>query len=1024
MNLKFDAFSAPKSGSGATLLKFAAIDPNTGLTSSSLEVRFVGTGFTYNNSTGALTGQINQIVYHDGTSALHTITLDTSIAATSAADVTAWLAQVTTIESDLATLPSAPTFTSIGGLQDFGTLSDATSIYDGAALARVALLNGSTVVGWYEFLGSSLQQYMSTDSASISAVRLLSADGSTVVSTKDYSADPLSFSYFSYALGLSHDDLAIYLMRGNDTLVGTENDLTDSIFGDDVIDAGIGNDTITGATGGSDTVSIDTANEAMKVVLNEGSTDGYIRTIAAVSGGAVLKDIENIYGSRFGGDDLTGNSGANVMFGGVDGARDTLRGGLGNDTYILGADTETTVVSGVTVQGTVDNVVDTGGTDTILSSITRSLGGYTDIEVLTLTGANNINGTGNAKANTINGNTGNNVIRGDGVSDVAAADTMVGGNGNDTYYVNHASDVVTEATGASTGTDIVYAKVSYTLTAGAYVETLSAENTAGTSTISLTGNEQVQLIIGDKGVNTLNGGADSLADTLRGGAGNDIYVLDNRTTDIIDESATQSVGGYYDTIKSTISRDLADFTGIEFITLTGSGDADAIGNAVANKLVGNDGKNLLKGLAGSDTLTGGAGIDTFYWDNNGTDKVTDYVDGTDKIDVSGLGITEFETIAQLLATTTTGAKIERKVNNTAWSIELLGINKSVIGASDFVFSTSTTGVSVSGFSGVDHLFGSDGNDTISGGASGDKLFGQAGADKLDGGTGADTMFGGTGNDTYVFDATSDTLVDTGGTDTIQTAVSIDLSKYTALIHVENLQTTNAAGTTGLLLTGNDDVNVITGNDGANKIDGKGGADTLSGNGGNDSYYIDNSGDAITAELSTDGAADRVYTTVNYAIGAGDYIEYLQTAVPTGTTTLTLTGNSIDQTIIGNNGVNHIDGLGGNDTLTGSGGSDNFLFTTTLNASTNVDKITDFNSLLDTIKLDNAVMSGLGSTLGTLASGKFYVGTAAHDLDDRIIYNKLTGTLTYDSNGSGAGGATVFAILTTKPTLTNADFVVI
>ena len=42
----------------------------------------------------------------------------------------------------------------------------------------------------------------------------------------------------------------------------------------------------------------------------------------------------------------------------------------------------------------------------------------------------------------------------------------------------------------------------------------------------------------------------------------------------------------------------------------------------------------------------------------------------------------------------------------------------------------------------------------------------------------------------------------------------------------------------------------------------------------------------------------------------------------------------------------------------------------------------------------------------------------------IIYNSATGELTYNSNGNAAGGAFKFATLTTKPTITNADFVVI
>ena len=69
------------------------------------------------------------------------------------------------------------------------------------------------------------------------------------------------------------------------------------------------------------------------------------------------------------------------------------------------------------------------------------------------------------------------------------------------------------------------------------------------------------------------------------------------------------------------------------------------------------------------------------------------------------------------------------------------------------------------------------------------------------------------------------------------------------------------------------------------------------------------------------------------------------------------------------------------------------------------------------------MPALGAA-GQLAAAKFFVGAAAHDADDRIVYNKTTGVLSYDSNGNLGGGAVQLAILTTKPTLTFADFLVI
>jgi Ca2+-binding RTX toxin-like protein len=93
---------------------------------------------------------------------------------------------------------------------------------------------------------------------------------------------------------------------------------------------------------------------------------------------------------------------------------------------------------------------------------------------------------------------------------------------------------------------------------------------------------------------------------------------------------------------------------------------------------------------------------------------------------------------------------------------------------------------------------------------------------------------------------------------------------------------------------------------------------------------------------------------------------------------------------------------------------------------NVDRITDFSTAYDTIRLDNAVMPGLGSHLDTLFSTSFWKSTTglAHDGNDRIIYETDTGWLNYDSNGSAAGGAVHIAKLAPNLGLTHADFLVI
>jgi Ca2+-binding RTX toxin-like protein len=285
-------------------------------------------------------------------------------------------------------------------------------------------------------------------------------------------------------------------------------------------------------------------------------------------------------------------------------------GGQGNDTYTVDS------------LGDVVTESDLIGIDTILSSTTYTLG--VNVENLTLTGPNAINGKGNSLANLLTGNDADNNLDGD-----TGLDTMVGGKGNDIYTVDTVGEVVTENAGNEYGVaDTVLSSITYTLVAN--VENLTL---TGALAINGIGNSSNNRLIGNGANNSLNGGAG--ADTMIGGAGNDTYTV-NQPGDIV----TESTGEGTDKVLSSLSFTLGE--NVENLTLTNAAAVNGTGNSLNNTIIGNSNNNILRGMAGNDILTGGAGQDIFVFDTtpNATsnmDIITDFTPGTDTIQLENTG---------------------------------------------------------------------------------------------------------------------------------------------------------------------------------------------------------------------------------------------------------------------------------------------------------------------------------------------------------------------------------------------------
>lgn len=277
-----------------------------------------------------------------------------------------------------------------------------------------------------------------------------------------------------------------------------------------------------------------------------------------------------------------------------------------------------------------------------------------------------------------------------------------------------------------------------------------------------------------------------------------------------------------------------------------------------------------------------------------------------------------------------------------------------------------------------------GNDSLTGNAGRDKLYGFGGNDTINGGANADTMVGGQGNDVYLVNTATDVVVELAGqgTDLIKSTVSYSLvdtdGAGSSGGNVEKLTLTGSAAINAI---GNNLNNILTGNSANNQISGLNGNDKLSGNGGNDTLFGGNGKDTMQGGQGNDFLFDDP----------------------------------------------------GKDLFTGGGGMDFFVFDVALNASTNLNTISDFTpGGTDLLVLDDDIFTTLGPVTEAvpMAARKFYKAagaTTAHDADDRIIYNSGTGDLYYDADGTGATHAPIqFAKLgtTSHPNITAADFAII
>ena len=426
-----------------------------------------------------------------------------------------------------------------------------------------------------------------------------------------------------------------------------------------------------------------------------------------------------------GGDDtLTGHGGNDYLEGGQ--GADTLIGGTGNDIYVV------TDLSDVIIENAGE------GLDWVWTNLAAfSLASLPHIEGL----AGDVGDehlTGNDNANFIDGWLG--------------ADTMIGGLGDDTYFVDNVGDSVVELSGE--GIDTIWAALPvFSLEPFTHVENLS-------------GDETDQQLTGNDGNNKINGRYG--ADTMIGLGGNDTYVVDDPFDVVV-----EAIGEGSDFVLTSVSYALAAGAEVETLRASGTSDIDLTGNEFAQTISGNAGANAISGdggddyllgYAGNDTLSGGDGADHLrggtgndvLTGGSGNDRLrgeggADHMDGGAGNDIYYVD-NALDTVSEAA-----GSGTDQILTSVDYTL--------AAGAEVEKVSTSnrkgTDGIDLTGNEFGQQLHGNAGANVLSGGGGKDYLWGYGGNDTLNGGAGSDVLSGGDGADLFWFDS------ELGGVDRIR-----------------------------------------------------------------------------------------------------------------------------------------------------------------------------------------------------------------------------------------------------------------
>ena len=393
--------------------------------------------------------------------------------------------------------------------------------------------------------------------------------------------------------------LGSYAVTGDATDVG---ELATLFGGADVIVSHVGEGTLSGLTGFANPVAGDAFLVAFGTV--HGGADRIIASNYAFLSELIVGDVRSEEsGLVAGGNDrLIGQAGQEIMSGDVYFlSAGTLRGGAdvmtgGQDSDILVGDFHTAVPDGLAPIGA--------------------------LVVATATGGNDV----------IHGDAGNDLIAGDGLNgDFGQGSVLTGG--NDFLMGGEGEDIIFGDFGNVTLTGLF--PVGGGLTGGRDI---------------VDGGDGNDRMDGQRGVDTLSFasiGAGVVADLLTG-------VATGQGTDSFSRFENITGSALSDVLKGDGGANQLD---------GGEGNDTLGGRAGDDRLLGRGGNDRFAGSIGADVMIGGTGADTFIFLNESvgpvtTDKITDFQNGQDKLDLHAFAFANFAAVQALAVNTATGLKID------------------------------------------------------------------------------------------------------------------------------------------------------------------------------------------------------------------------------------------------------------------------------------------------------------------------------------------------------------------------------